>query len=124
MARHNELGRAGEQAAVDMLVAKGYSIVDRNWRCGRLEIDIVAQRGARLVFVEVKTRSDAETDDPIEAVDHRRQMHMVRAASAYVEAYNLPHELQFDIIGVSGSPEHPDIEHVEDAFPPPLITIY
>ena len=72
MARHNDLGHFGEQAAVDLLTAKGYAIVDRNWRCGRMEIDIVAQRGSRLAIVEVKTRSNPD-DDPIEAVDRRKQ---------------------------------------------------
>lgn len=122
MARHNELGKIGEQAAVELLTRKGYGIVDRNWRSGRLEIDIVAQKGPRLVIVEVKTRSDAEMNDPIEAVDLKRQMHMVRSGVAFAEAYNLPHELQFDIVGVSGTPDNLHIEHVEDAFPPPLIT--
>lgn len=55
MAKHNDTGLLGEQAAVDLLTAKGYAIVDRNWRCGRMEIDIVAQRADRLVIVEVKT---------------------------------------------------------------------
>lgn len=122
MAGHNDTGKMGEQAAVDMLTAKGYAIVDRNWRCGRLEIDIVAQRGPRLAIVEVKTRTDAAQNDPVDAVDRRKQLAMVRAGVAYARAFNLPHELQFDIIGVSGEPGNFKIEHIEDAFPPPLIT--
>ncbi len=123
MARHNELGQAGEQAAVDMLVAKGYSIVERNWRCGRMEIDIVAQRGMRLAIVEVKTRTSADFADPVEAVDRRKQLRMARAAQAYVEQRRLPHELQFDIVAVTATPGGLHTEHVEDAFPPPLINI-
>ncbi len=61
-------------------------------------------------------------DDPIAAVDRRKQLAMVRAATAYVEAFNLPHELQFDIVGVSGTPGNFTIEHIEDAFAPPLTT--
>ena len=122
MARHNDTGRLGEEAAVELLISKGYAIVDRNWRCGRMEIDIIAQRGERLAIVEVKTRSDAATDDPVAAVDRRKQLSMVRAATAYVEADELPHELQFDIIGISGTPGNFTIEHVEDAFCPPLKT--
>jgi len=122
MARHNDIGKLGEDAAAELLISKGYAILDRNWRCGRMEIDIVAQRGPRLVIVEVKTRLDADTSDPVEAVDHRKQLSMVRAATAYVNAYNLPHELQFDIIGVSGTPQNLKTEHIEDAFAPPLKT--
>ncbi len=122
MAKHNDTGLLGEQAAVDLLTAKGYAIVDRNWRCGRMEIDIVAQRDGRLVIVEVKTRSDDTMDDPVEAVTRRKQLAMVRAGVAYASAYGLPHELQFDIIGVSGTPDNLKIEHIEDAFPPPLKT--
>ena len=122
MAKHNDIGHFGEEAAVALLVGKGYSIVDRNWRCGKNEIDIVAQRGTRIAIVEVKTRSNPD-DDPFEAVDRRKQLRMVRAGAAYMRMFNLPHELQFDIIGVSGTPDNFKIEHLEDAFPPPLITI-
>lgn len=125
MARHNELGKWGEQIAVDLLVTKGYAIVERNWRAGNLELDIIAMRGSRIVFVEVKTRS-TDFVDPAAAVDRRRIMRMVRAANSYIRANNIPHEAQFDIILIVGSPDLPQpphIEHIPDAFFPPLRTI-
>lgn len=125
MARHNDLGKWGEQLAADLLVTKGYAIAERNWRAGNMEIDIVAIKGARIVFVEVKTRSDGGFD-PADAVDRRRVMRMVRAADSYVKAYRIPHEVQFDVVFVVGSPlgdVPPRIEHIEDAFLPPLRTI-
>lgn len=125
MARHNDLGKWGEQLAVDMLVTKGYAIAERNWRTGDMEIDIVAMKGARIVFVEVKTRSD-NGFDPADAVDRRRMMRMVRAADSYVRSHGIPHEVQFDVVFVVGSPLGalpPRIEHIEDAFLPPLRTI-
>lgn len=121
MARHNDTGRFGENAAADYLVSQGYAIVERNWRCGRMEIDIVAQRGNRLAIVEVKTRTNFD-EDPMEAVDRKKQLAMVRAGVAYLNAYKLPHELQFDIIAISGTPEKYNLEHLEDAFYPPLKT--
>lgn len=119
MARHNDTGKWGEDAAVELLVAKGYAIVERNWRLRHLELDIVAMKDDRLVFVEVKTRRNPD-DDPIDAVDRRKILHIVRAANAYIAATSLPHEPQFDIIGVSGEPESPQLEHIPDAFLPPL----
>ncbi|MBR6747176.1 MAG: YraN family protein [Muribaculaceae bacterium] len=125
MARHNELGKWGEQLAVDLLVTKGYAIVERNWRAGNLEVDIVAMKDNRIVFVEVKTRS-SEFVDPLDAIDRRRVSRIVRAANSYVKAYNIPHEVQFDVIIIIGTPESgnmPQVEHIPDAFLPPLRTI-
>lgn len=72
MARHNELGRLGEQIAAEYLVAKGYTIRKRNWRCNKLEIDIVAEKNNRIIVVEVKTRSSAEYGQPIEAITREK----------------------------------------------------
>ena len=69
MAKHNEIGQFGEQAASDYLEQKGYKILDRNWRHGRAEIDIVAMDGVTLVFAEVKTRSNDLFERPESAVD-------------------------------------------------------
>ena len=60
MAGHNEFGIRGEEVAVAHLIGKGYSIVERNWRCGHKEVDIIAMKASELVFVEVKTRKDEE----------------------------------------------------------------
>src|SRR5437868_13562631 len=57
MAAKDELGRCGEQVAVDYLLAEGMRILDRNWRCRRGEIDVIAEEGGKLVIVEGKTRS-------------------------------------------------------------------
>ena len=59
MARHNDLGKWGEQLAADLLVTKGYAIAERNWRAGNMEIDIVAMKGARVVFCPVDRDFDA-----------------------------------------------------------------
>ena len=57
MARHNELGRLGEQIAAEYLIKKGYTIRDSNWRWQRYELDIVCEHNGRIVIVEVKTRT-------------------------------------------------------------------
>lgn len=121
MALHNRIGAWGEKVAVDHLVSKGYAITETNWRMNHLEIDIIAMHGDRIVFVEVKSRSNVD-DDPIMAVDRTKMRNMARAANCYVQARDIPHEIQFDIIGISGTPDNYRIEHLADAFLPPLKT--
>lgn len=119
MARHNLLGKWGEQLAVDTLATLGYSIVETNWHMGRIEIDIVAKKDQTMVFAEVKTRSDME-EDPLEAVDKRKIARMVAAADAYLKHTDWPYQVQFDLFAINGTPDNYKIEHIPDAFYPPL----
>ncbi|MBD5233897.1 MAG: YraN family protein [Bacteroidales bacterium] len=121
MARHNETGKWGERIASDYLKEVGYSILHENWRMGHLEIDIVARKDDELVFAEVKTRSDRDSD-PLDAIDKRKIANMVRAADAYMKHENLPFEARFDIFAISGTPDEYEFEHIPDAFYPPLKT--
>lgn len=121
MALHNKVGSWGENVATELLVSKGYAIVERNWKMNGYEIDIIAMHGSRIVFVEVKTRTSTQSD-PLAAVDRRRMKRMAVAAHHYILMNNIPHEPQFDLIAVSGSVGNHQIEHVADAFLPPLRT--
>lgn len=121
MAAHNELGKAGEQLAVDYLIAKGYIIRDTNWRSGKMELDIVAEKDNRIIIVEVKTRS-SDILFPYDSVNNKKIRNLVRAANAYINYFNLPHEVQFDIISIIGFTAGYQIEHIPDAFLPPLST--
>ena len=71
MAAHNRLGKEGEDAVAAYLERQGYTILHRNWRKNRLELDIVAMHEVELVVVEVKTRTNTEYKEPQEAVDWR-----------------------------------------------------
>lgn len=117
MAQHNSLGRWGENVAAEYLTVRGYAIVRRNWRMGHLEIDIIATRGARIIFVEVKTRSTGDYD-PVEAVDMRKRNRMIASADAYIRMYDIPYEVQYDIVTVIGDPGNHTVEHIPDAFLP------
>lgn len=119
MARHNNLGKWGEQMAVDTLSELGYSIVDTNWRMGRIEIDIIAKKDKTLVFAEVKTRTDMD-EDPLEAVDNKKIARMVAAAESFLETHPWPYQVQFDLFAINGTPDEYKIEHIPDAFYPPL----
>ncbi|MBD5213241.1 MAG: YraN family protein [Bacteroidales bacterium] len=121
MARHNRLGQWGENIATEHLIREGYAIVERNWRMEHFEIDIIATKGPRIIFVEVKTRTSADYD-PLEAVDTRKKTRMIASANAYILSRNLPHEVQYDIITIVGEPNDYTLEHIPDAFWPSVRT--
>ena len=123
MARHNELGKAGEDFAASYLEHAGYGIIERDWRQGSRDIDIVARTedGTTVVFVEVKTRSSDAIVRPEDAVDARKIRNLGRAADAYVKERAIWEELRFDLINIVGTaPENFKLEHIIDAFNPLL----
>jgi putative endonuclease len=95
MAEHIELGQQGENLAVDYLIDKGFIILHRNWRCRHEELDIVAQDGEFLVFIEVKTRRNVYFGMPEESVSLKKQRLLVNAADAYITQFNLDFAIQF-----------------------------
>ncbi len=124
MAEHNDLGKWGEDVAVDFLERKGYSVCDRDWKVGKRDLDIIAvsDSGMELVFVEVKTRQSAELQEPEQAVNPRKMRNLAIAANAYVKSHDVTLAVRFDIISVVGkASEVESIEHWEDAFNPMLI---
>lgn len=113
-------GKEAEQLAVDHLIVEGYIIRDRNWRYkNHIEIDIVAQIDNTIVFVEVKARNE-EGDNPVDAVDNKKMMKMVRGADKYLLQFDEIMDCRFDIISISGSPKNYKLEHIPAAFIPPL----
>ena len=121
MARHNELGRLGEQIAAEYLIKKGYTIRDSNWRWQRYEIDIVCEHNGRIVIVEVKTRTSGFIE-PADAITRHKMLYLVKAANVYVKLYNLRHEIQFDVVTIVGREPDFKINHIEDAFYAPAKT--
>lgn len=121
MALHNDTGLWGEDIACEKLITEGYTICERNLRIGHYELDIIATKGNRVIFIEVKTRTNPD-NDPLSAIDNKKILRMVRAANAYINAYNIPHEVQFDVIAITGTPDDHSIEHIPDAFYAPLTT--
>lgn len=118
MAEHNQVGKSGEEVAAEYLIARGYVIRDMNWRSGNLELDIVAYKDQTLVIVEVKTRSSELFGQPEEAVNSKKIRHIINATDAYIQKYDLPFEVRFDIISVIKKGDEYDIEHIPDAFYP------
>lgn len=114
------LGKAGEDAAADYLEEKGYTILDRNWRKNRLELDIIATKGDIITFVEVKTRKNTDFREPHEAVDWKKIRHIVVAADAYIKLHAIDLKIRFDIIDVVGDVGQFQITQIEDAFNSPI----
>jgi len=111
-----ELGKKGEELATRLLEEKGYHILERNWRWGKEEIDIIARDGNFLVIVEVKTRSSGDYASPESSVTKIKQRTLIRAANAYCRYKGHQGEVRFDIISIIIGPDGEEINHIDDAF--------
>ena len=110
------LGDLGEKAAEDLLAANGYRIVARNHRCPRGEVDLVAEQGELLVFVEVRTRASSAFGGPEETVNVRKQQRIVAAAMDYLAHRRGPRRgIRFDVVAVTDGPKA-TVQHFENAF--------
>lgn len=120
MNESQSLGQKGENEAALYLEKKGYRIRHRNWKSGKLELDIVAENHDYIVFVEVKTRTGEIILQPGEMVPKLKQDSIVFAADGYVKRYNLDKQSRFDLIRVVSRDNKFEIEHIEGAFYPTL----
>ena len=120
MAEHNDIGKAGEILAQKYMAEKGYKILEKNWRHGKDEIDIIATDGKVLVIAEVKTRQSNYFGEPELSVTRDKQRLLIRAANAYILRHNINMETRFDIISVMLKGEESSIHHIVDAFYPTL----
>ena len=116
MAHHNALGQKGEQMAVEHLQHNGYTILERNYRFNRAEVDIIARKGTTLAVVEVKTRSSNDFGNPQDFVKPKQVKNLVKAVDEYVNSKNLLVDVRFDIMAISKKGDRYAIEHLEDAF--------
>ncbi|WP_228853556.1 YraN family protein [Aegicerativicinus sediminis] len=116
MANHNELGKKGEQMAVDFLIANGFQIIERNYRFDKAELDIIAKKGNTLAAVEVKTRSSKDFGNPQDFLKPKQIQRLVKAINEYVVENELNVEVRFDIIAISKDVHGFNIEHIPNAF--------
>jgi len=117
MADHNELGKIGEEIAVEYLIEQGYSILERNYKFDRAEVDIIAQKTPEeLVVIEVKTRNSDYFGDPQTFVTPRKIQQIVKVADEYVVSNDLDVEVRFDIIAILKNNKEEKLDHFENAF--------
>jgi len=120
MSNTREFGNKGEDIACEFLQSKSYSIKERNWQFGHLEIDIIAEHNEMIIFVEVKSRSGTYFEQPFQAVTKKKQKFIIKAANAYIEKFEIDLEARFDIISIVNENGNFEIDHIEDAFYPSL----
>ena len=109
------IGNRGEDAAVEWLRERGYYIVERNWRVGSYEIDIIAQRFDTMHIIEVKTRHLGGWQSTFDSINDQKRRSMRRAAMNYAAIHRLRHQLQFDLISiVVDDHNHMQIEYIEN----------
>jgi putative endonuclease len=116
MAEHNELGKLGEELAVEFLQQNGYTILETNWTFQKAEIDIIAQIDNTLAVVEVKTRSSIEFGLPQDFVKPKKIQLLVKAVNEYVISKDLDVVIRFDIIAIYKEENNYKIDHIPDAF--------
>jgi putative endonuclease len=120
MAEHNELGKKGEDLAVEFLLQNDYKILERNWTFQKAEIDIIAKKDNIVTVIEVKTRSTLDFGSPQDFVKPKKIQLLIKAVNAYIndreKDFDDALEIRFDIIAIHKSEETFAIEHLTDAF--------
>ncbi len=118
MSSRQKTGQQGEDLAVSFLQRNGYDIVSRNWRCSAGELDIVAQQGSQLIFVEVRTRRGTRFGTAAESVTTTKQARLIDLAQTYLQEMTIPDDQawQIDVITVQlQEGQAPEINHIANA---------
>ncbi len=110
MTRQQTVGRWGEDLAAQYLQAHDCELIDRNVRTPYGEIDLIVRQGGVIVFVEVKARSSDAFGPPETAVTARKQVHLLQAAQAYLQAHNEEGDWRVDVVAIRGRPGQPDVQ--------------
>lgn len=120
MYQRHEIGRIGEDVAVQYLEEKSYEIVERNFECKQGEIDIIAKddKQKEIVFIEVKTRTNRNYGEPIEAVTYYKQKHIIKSIEYYLYIKKLEKAfIRIDVIEVYHKRENRyHVHHIKNAF--------
>ncbi|MEO6211604.1 MAG: YraN family protein [Gemmatimonadaceae bacterium] len=111
------LGAEGERIAAVWLAQKGWRILDRRFRNGHRDLDLVAERSGVVAFVEVKTRRGEAFGHPVEAVNWRKQRELCRSAAVWIARHGDEEQaFRFDVVGVLIEGDRVRVRHVENAF--------
>ena len=110
-----EIGARGEDIATEWLRERGYYIVERNWRVGYYEMDIIAEHLDTLHFVEVKTRRKGGWQSAYDSINEQKRRSLRRGAMAYRSMHHIRHNIQFDLIAITVNDDNSTtLEYVEN----------
>jgi putative endonuclease len=117
MAHHTDFGKKGEDLAVAWLIQKGYSILYRNWRHGRYEVDIVARYQGACHFIEVKTSKGTLYGYPEERVNKKKIRNLMQAGVAWLHHFPGSKRVQYNVLSIT-LPDDADPEYffIEDVY--------
>jgi putative endonuclease len=116
-AARQAFGELGERIAERWLRRRGWRVVQRRFRIGHRDIDLVVERDGTVAFVEVKARKGAEFGGPVQAVDHRKRRQLERSAMVWIDRHGQEAEsYRFDVVGVLLNGAEVRVCHVENAF--------
>lgn len=113
-----ELGVRGEILATEFYKRQGYSVLETNWRCYHLEVDLIVTKDDVIVFSEVKTRSSSTFGEPETFVTPEKQRNLIRAANVYISRKEITKEVRFDIVSVIICGDKHQLHHIPEAFLP------
>tara|TARA_B110000879_G_scaffold29095_1_gene39759 strand:- start:97 stop:456 length:360 start_codon:yes stop_codon:yes gene_type:complete len=116
--QHIELGQLGEDLAAQYLTLKNFEILERNYKWGKAEIDLVCKDDNLLVVVEVKTRQTDVYGQPFEAVTKSKQRQIIKVTNRYIQENDVELEVRFDVVSIVKNQYQTKIDHIESAFYP------
>ena len=116
-AARQAFGELGERIAERWLRRQGWRVLQRRFRSGHRDIDLVVERDGMVAFVEVKARRGSRFGDPVEAVNWSKQKQLVRSAFTWIDRHGRPSEsYRFDVVGVLIEGERVRVRHIANAF--------
>lgn len=116
MAQHNLFGDKAEEKALTFLLDKGYTLLEKNYRYGHAEVDLLMKKRQKLICVEVKARSTDFFGTPESFISSKKIKLLVSVVDHYIEQTGLNLEVRFDVIGIVKKEEKWNIKHIKNAF--------
>lgn len=116
MATNQDTGKEGEDLAVQWLSDRDYTIIQRNWRYAQYEIDIIASKGNKLHFVEVKTRKTKKYGPPDEEITRSKIRQMIAAGEEYMHQHPGWKWVRFDVLAITILQEEVEYFFIEDVY--------